>query len=627
MKTLKELLDLVAAGDTNDLTAENRSLLLAHFEARREAAGDSPTAEDADLLDQILDAVEAINTQLSNDESAAAEGDESADGGEQDSSTEPDDSDEQDSDEGDEPAGEQDSTSEPDSEGEQDSTSSDEPASDEPASDSAEEGNPPELGDLADVDDRAADLVAAAAKQTDRTDARRRARLTRTRSNGAAPTATTPTALPPFVSLGVSTVAPAGSPVDAEQAGQLMRDAVMASRAQPVGTRTPVLRLDLGDKLAVAPKSGSEEDYATALQASLGIATKQFSEQATLQASGGPCAPPELDYTRTLIGGGDAGKFAASHPGVMTRRPRAFYRPEIVDVSAAGLPKPGVGIVTASQDEAGYGDPDADPTSTVPVGGVPFKSPVIVDCPPEPVSCEMSEIYQAVQSGRFIDLSFPEQVAHVRKKTAIYHAFARDRAFSDAYIAAGTNLNGGAALFGVSRDTLSKIRYLIASVRSNRGDQSLPFHVWGPAWFKNPVATDIAKSFTGATDLGPNTSAAIGRLAQDEGIQIDTYSHNIGTTINGSPSVLPNAALLADNSALPTWPTQARLIIAPVGAITRNTAGELSFGVESLGMATNDSLTFGAIFEAPCVVDPSAIFTLDVPVAELGGTGAMVDAS
>ena len=239
----------------------------------------------------------------------------------------------------------------------------------------------------------------------------------------------------------------------------------------------------------------------------------------------------------------------------------------------------------------------------------------------------MSEIYHAVQSGRFIDLSFPEQVAHVRKKTAIYHAFARDRAFSDAYIAAGTNLNGGAALFGVSRDTLSKIRYLIASVRSNRGDQSLPFHVWGPAWFKNPVATDIAKSFTGATDLGPNTSAAIGRLAQDEGIQIDTYSHNIGTTINGSPSVLPNAALLADNSALPTWPTQARLIIAPVGAITRNTAGELSFGVESLGMATNDSLTFGAIFEAPCVVDPSAIFTLDVPVAELGGTGAMVDAS
>ena len=106
MKTLKELLDLVAAGDTNDLTAENRSLLLAHFEARREAAGDSPTAEDADLLDQILDAVEAINTQLSNDESAAAESDESADGGEQDSSTETNDSDEQDSDEGDEPAGE-----------------------------------------------------------------------------------------------------------------------------------------------------------------------------------------------------------------------------------------------------------------------------------------------------------------------------------------------------------------------------------------------------------------------------------------------------------------------------------------------------------------------------------------
>ena len=276
MKTLKELLDLVAAGDTNDLTAATRSLLLAHFEARREAAGDSPTAEDADLLDQILDAVEAINTQLSDDESAAAEGDESADGGEQDSSTEPDDSDEQDGDEGDEPAGEQDGTSEPDSEGEQDSTSSDEPAGDEPAGDSAEEGNPPELGDLADVDDRAADLVAAAAKQTDRTDARRRARLTRTRSNGATPTATTPTALPPFVSLGVSTVAPAGSPVDAEQAGQLMRDAVMASRAQPVGTRTPVLRLDLGDKLAVAPKSGSEESYAEALQASLGIATKQF---------------------------------------------------------------------------------------------------------------------------------------------------------------------------------------------------------------------------------------------------------------------------------------------------------------------------------------------------------------
>lgn len=98
MKTLKELLDLVAAGDTNDLTAENRSLLLAHFEARREAAGDSPTAEDADLLDEILDAVEAINTQLSNDESAAAESDESA---EQDSSTETNDSDEQDSDEGD----------------------------------------------------------------------------------------------------------------------------------------------------------------------------------------------------------------------------------------------------------------------------------------------------------------------------------------------------------------------------------------------------------------------------------------------------------------------------------------------------------------------------------------------
>ena len=88
------------------------------------------------------------------------------------------------------------------------------------------------------------------------------------------------------------------------------------------------------------------------------------------------------------------------------------------------------------------------------MGGVPVKSPVSVDCPPEPVSCEMSEIYQAVQSGRFIDLSFPEQVAHVRKKTAIYHAFARDRAFSDAYIAAGTNLSGGAAPVSYTHLTL-----------------------------------------------------------------------------------------------------------------------------------------------------------------------------
>lgn len=607
---LAQLLAAIAAGEPVNMTAANRSLLEAHFEARREAAGDSPTGEDAELLDQILNAIEAIDVALA----AAPEGSEEVDTSEREG---------EDEDEGDPEAleGGQGEAGDPP---EGDSTEGTDGEQEAPggSEDAPPEGDPV---DLADIDDRHRELVVASGARRTRRRPGRGADLEQVRSNAGAPPVNTDRPGPRFVAMGNTSTAPVGTVLDDSMIGEAMTEAARAAQHQPRGTVTRVMSVDLADTLAVKVNSQtSAEQYTSAVQASVAAARKEFYERATVQASGGMCAPPEIDYTRTLTGGSEAGSFANSHPGVQTRRPHSFYAPEVIDVSAAT--PAGVGVVTDAQDAAGYGDPDADP-STVPAGGAPFKSPVVVDCPDEMVTCRMSAVYQAVQSGRFMDIAFPEQVALVRNKTAVYGGLARDRVFSDVYVSSGRRLLGDAATFGVSRDTLSSIRRLVAAARSIRGDRTLPFNVWAPAWFGSPVATDLAKSFTGTQDLGPNIGRALGSLAQDEGIGLGNYSHNIGATTDGSPSVLPNPRLLANGAAVPAWPTQARLLIAPIGSVIRNTAGTISFGVESTGMATNDSLTFSEIFESPCVVDSSAMFVLDVSVAELGGTGAMVDAS
>lgn len=602
--TLKELLAKIAAGE--DITAADRELLLTYFADRREAAGDEPTVAQAEELESILDAVDAVNEALGDDVDALLE--ETADTTDGEGETD-------ESDEIDDSAGTE--TDEVDEVDEIDEGTG-----------STDEGD--DAPDVSDIDARAEDLVAASAKQAKAKRAaavkrRKQAKLGDVRSNpGGAQTGTSKA--PQFIAAEKTTVSPAGKPLVGDDLGRAFHQAALVAQQLGKGQRAYVAHMDVADSLAVAPESErSAGAYRAALKASIARKIAMRKEQLAIQASGGPCAAPETDYTRVILGGTNAGQFAAKHPGVVTTRPHQFYAPTPIDVTATS---DGVGRVTASQDAAGYGDPDADP-STVPEGGAPYKSCVQADCP-DPVGCEMAAIYMCVSIGRFMEMSFPEQVEAFKQQTAIYHALLRDTAFSDAYIAAATTGGGSllqvsAAQFGASRDILSAIRRATAPIRSRRGDEDLMFEVYAPSWLKNPIASDLAKSFTNTADLRLPTQQVLGMLGQDEGIVLDTYSHDIGTTADGSESVLPDLTALAAEAELPAWPDQARLLIAPVGAVARNTGPTVSFGVESLGMNTNDTRTFQEQFEAPCVIDPSAVVVLDVPVTELGFVGAMFD--
>jgi hypothetical protein len=343
-------------------------------------------------------------------------------------------------------------------------------------------------------------------------------------------------------------------------------------------------------------------------------------------ASGGDCVMAEPDYSIRVIG--DTGTcFTDDLPTVVGTRPLAYY-PWLQINQAEGAtgrgtrPATGIGFVTSEQDKAGYGDPDAEGGSTVPVGGAPYKSCIHIDCPPAPLTCSQEAVYKCVTIGNFQAISHPEYVDAFQRYMDIWFDIERDTRAINAFLAEASaqghmmTTGEGDLTFGAISSLKDLLNRIVAKERSARHAPNLGYNVVAPDWFGGFLALDAMRHTFGPLDNLRTTRGEALALASTDGISFSTYCTE--SDADGVNQVLtPNTG-----GEVPDWPSQARLLIYPDGAVFKKTAGELRFGLRETLMRTNDFGMFQEAFEKVCFRGP--VFVLDVELCPNGGTGAPV---
>lgn len=409
---------------------------------------------------------------------------------------------------------------------------------------------------------------------------------------------------------------------DAEHLGETVSRMALDLRVPRPGDRKYYLgRVPLADRPGVvrqgefaAADDGSmiEEAARRNMERKLGDARRV--------ASGGVCIAPQPDYGITVIGD-RAPAWVDGLPGIQGNRPTSYFPWINLSLTAAAgsrvgaRPDGGIGTVTASQDEAGYGPP-----GDVPEGGHAYKDCVRIDCP-APVSEEPEATFRCTTVGNFQAITFPEYVRTFDEIVGFYFDVYRDERHLAKFVAAAKTLSVAGPTFGAARDLLDAIRRLVAHVRSVRKAPNMAFNIDVPSFARYMIAQDLANAWAGGPEnLRISASQALAFLAVDEGIFVGEYNVSIGATGSGEPTVLPE---LTDNSALPDWPEEIRILVYPEGGYFRHDYGELSFGLRETGQQTNDFSGFYEIFEQTAA-RTTDLFTLDVPLCVNGAAGATV---
>lgn len=341
-----------------------------------------------------------------------------------------------------------------------------------------------------------------------------------------------------------------------------------------------------------------------------------------LQASGGVCAPSQIDYMINVIGGVDA-CISNQIPTIRTNRPMSIFEDIVLDFTNI-LTDPrfaaGIGVVTASQDALGYASSD-------PAGPTPDKGCVHVDCP-SPVDCaEMRAIYQCLTIGEFQSRNFPEYVDAFRRMLDLAYKFKKEQTILDDIVtAAGAPIPLNPATFGSVRDILPAIRNIITradGVSGTRGN----WRVWVPRHLKVQLANDILRtafSITSNEPLPMSISKGLATLAVDEGIMVGEYCASAGLTTQGDPTFVTAPV---KGAPLEPLPPSTRIIIAREGFAFRQSQGELRVGLRESLVKTNDFGTFVEGFESTCFRNTTNLYLLDVAHCDNGLSGGSVVAS
>ena len=389
----------------------------------------------------------------------------------------------------------------------------------------------------------------------------------------------------------------------------------IATRTGP-GERIVDMR-DYGGSHAESSQAALDEATSRALASRNDLARARQEGDARLTASGGMCAVAQPDYAVTLIGE-EGTQFVQTLPTVTGSRAIEYYPWLEVDLHNATRreapfandtdPFDATGRVTEAQDAAGY----------VSQGGpTPDKDCLHIDCI-SPKTCTLEATFRCVTIGNFMANAFPELVEAFDRYTRIGFDQARDaRAQAKILGDANAKIVEGDSVFGAAVDVLGRIRYLARTIRSTRGNSTLPIDVYLPDFAGDLLAQDIATSMFNTSGLSVTAVQALGILGAVENIHVMIYRTTWGTTSDGSPTVLPKqlAGPIGD------WPTQIRIAMWPTGTVFHQQGWELSFGLRETLRGTNDFGTFYELAEATCTRG-SDIYFLDQGICVNGARGA-----
>jgi len=294
--------------------------------------------------------------------------------------------------------------------------------------------------------------------------------------------------------------------------------------------------------------------------------------QAAITASGGICAPQQVNYDMPTVGATDRPtrdgfmmRFGADRGGV-----RTLPMPLLGDLDAA------VDVWTEANDVT-PSDPATKPCLTV-------------TCPEEDETV-VEAITRCLEYGNFRARFFPEQIeAWMRLATVTQARFAEERLL--AAIGTGSTAVTVGQILGTTRSVLAGLDKALSVWRyRHRLPDSFSLAWAAPRWLRDNIRTDIARQL-------PVGSTAETLAVADAEIERWFAVRNVEPTwlMDGESG---QRFVVQAAGPLQPWPTDVRTYLAPAGSWLFLDGGTLDLGIvrDSTLNSTNDVQVFAETFE------------------------------
>jgi len=349
----------------------------------------------------------------------------------------------------------------------------------------------------------------------------------------------------------------------------------------------------------------SDRDAAALIDAVVDGATDPGAWTDSLVASGGFCAPTEVDYGLCLIAeamrpvrDGLAG-FQNDRGGV-----RRGDSPSLADVTTA------VGVHTNANDIAG------DPKTCQTIDCASFQD------------YEQEAIYRCVEFGNFGRRAFPEQVETWDGLTMAAHARLAESQLLDGIKAGSTNVTT-AQVFGAARDLIEAVIRSAAAFRSrNRMRADARLRTLMPSWVTELAAADLAWGLQSEASFLTDARGMIVDALANANINVTFY---VDTPSTGDSQVFGAQAV----GALNAWPATVQWALYDEGHWVFLDGGFLDLGIvrdggrnivrDSTLNQTNDFQIFVETFEGLAKWGCESLWVTST-VCVNGTSGAGVDA-
>ena len=315
-----------------------------------------------------------------------------------------------------------------------------------------------------------------------------------------------------------------------------------------------------------------------------------------LTASGGICAPKEVNYDMPVLGS-DARpvrdqwltRFQADRGGITT-----MPSPVLTQLDAA------VGVHTEANDVSGL-----------------TKACLTVTCPTE-TSTVVEAMYRCLQFGNFRSRFFPEQIEAWMRLAVTEHAREAEVRLL-AKIATGSTAVTHGQVLGTSRDVLSAIDRAVAQWRyRHRTEDGFVLQFAAPRWLRDQIRVDVARQIpVGTVDetmaLADSTIDGWFRARNVEPTWL--MDGESGQTF-GTQGVGPMIG----------WPSTVKTYLAPAGGWLFLDGGTLDLGIvrDSVLNGTNDVRMFAETFEGAHFHGVES-WTLTIDVCPDGSTSSTID--
>lgn len=295
-------------------------------------------------------------------------------------------------------------------------------------------------------------------------------------------------------------------------------------------------------------------------------------DREAIVASGGFCAPAEVNYDLITVGVTarpvrDAlARFQATRGSVQLPAP-----PTLADVDVAGADA-AVGQHTNTEDEASASKPIQ-----------------VIDCA-DFTTYETYAVTKRLQFGNFGARAFPEQVTAWNDLTLVAHARFAEGLLLDSLKTLSTNVTT-AKVFGAARDLAEAVIRGAVGWRSRHRAPDARLRVLMPWWAPLMGAVDIMRGSDDADTIRQAQdlfTAMVGNAGVNVSFYLDTPSSGVSQVIGAQAA-----------AALDGWPTTVQWAMFDEGHFLFLDGGNLDLGMvrDSTLNETNDFQTFAETFE------------------------------